>query len=236
MMVQLKHEHITAKLASDIHAGRIRRGERLPGEAALAHRFAVSRNTVRSALAELADAGLISKHSGKGSFVMFDARGSDAQQGWAQASATRRVEARSRVVSIDVRRDDALAAEVGLRSPEIIVVELIRELPAGPVISFECSAVPCTAALRPLPQRGLPDGSLSAVLRRAGLTAHHGRQRVTARPLTADEARVLHRQLGEWFLDSRRTTFDRRGRFVEDMHSLLDPRHFELELQFTEDG
>ncbi|MCC6497600.1 MAG: ADP-ribosylglycohydrolase family protein [Propionibacteriaceae bacterium] len=68
--VPLKHERISAALAGEIEAGHFQPGARLPGEVALAQRFGVSRSTVRTALAELAEGGLIATRTGKGSFVL----------------------------------------------------------------------------------------------------------------------------------------------------------------------
>jgi len=67
--VPLKHERISATLSSEISTGHLKPGVQLPSEVALAQRFGVSRTTVRAALAELIDAGLISTRTGKGSFV-----------------------------------------------------------------------------------------------------------------------------------------------------------------------
>ena len=72
--VPLKHERIAATLASEIAAGRLAPGAQLPGEVALAQRFGVSRTTVRTALAELSEGGLIATRTGKGSFVLPQAR------------------------------------------------------------------------------------------------------------------------------------------------------------------
>ncbi|HSK31842.1 MAG TPA: ADP-ribosylglycohydrolase family protein [Propionicimonas sp.] len=67
--VPLKHERISATLAEEIAAGHLPPGAQLPAELALARRFGVSRTTVRAALAELAQGGLIATRTGKGSFV-----------------------------------------------------------------------------------------------------------------------------------------------------------------------
>ncbi|UXX96562.1 GntR family transcriptional regulator [Streptomyces sp. AD2-2] len=72
--VRLKHQRITEVLAKEIRGGHRPAGEQLPGEHALAQRFGVSRTTVRAALAELAEAGLIATRTGKGSYVLFDGR------------------------------------------------------------------------------------------------------------------------------------------------------------------
>lgn len=56
-------------LEADIAAGRYRPGDQLPTEAQLAQRFGVNRHTVRRALADLADAGLVHARRGAGVFV-----------------------------------------------------------------------------------------------------------------------------------------------------------------------
>lgn len=62
--------HVIADdLRSEIATGRIKTGERLPSEAELASRYAVSTPTLRSALAVLQGEGLVEKIHGKGNFV-----------------------------------------------------------------------------------------------------------------------------------------------------------------------
>jgi GntR family phosphonate transport system transcriptional regulator len=53
----------------DIVGGKLSRGERLPGEIALAERFGVNRHTVRRAIAELAEEGVVRAEQGRGTFV-----------------------------------------------------------------------------------------------------------------------------------------------------------------------
>ncbi|ATW49640.1 GntR family transcriptional regulator [Streptomyces peucetius subsp. caesius ATCC 27952] len=62
--------HVIADdLRNQIATGRIKTGERLPSEAELASRYAVSTPTLRSALAVLQGEGLVEKIQGKGNFV-----------------------------------------------------------------------------------------------------------------------------------------------------------------------
>src|SRR6056297_2452356 len=56
-------------LNADIAAARYAPGDKLPTEAALAARFGVNRHTVRRALGELAEAGVIFTRRGAGAFV-----------------------------------------------------------------------------------------------------------------------------------------------------------------------
>jgi GntR family transcriptional regulator of arabinose operon len=69
-----KHERLRAYLMRELDAGRLRPGDALPTEHALASSAGVSRNTVRQALAALERSGLISRVRGRGTFVHDAAR------------------------------------------------------------------------------------------------------------------------------------------------------------------
>ncbi len=60
---------IANALRSDIAEGRYHPGDKLPTEATLAARFGVNRHTVRRALADLVEAGLVRTRRGSGAFV-----------------------------------------------------------------------------------------------------------------------------------------------------------------------
>ncbi len=64
-----RYETIADALRDEIHAGRLRPGDRLPAEAALVERFRVSLPTVRQALGVLQAEGLVDKSHGRGNFV-----------------------------------------------------------------------------------------------------------------------------------------------------------------------
>jgi GntR family transcriptional regulator len=231
--VRLKHQRITETLAKEIRSGHRPAGEQLPGEHALAQRFGVSRTTVRAALAELSEAGLIATRTGKGSYVLFDGRPLDDRLGWAHALATQGIDTRVRTLAVDARRDERLARQLTLNTTEFVCVERIRELAADAVVvSYERSFLPPVAGVRDLPSRGLGQESLTDVMLRAGLRADHGEQRVSGRRIDGREAELLRREAGDWFLDTRRTSRAADGSFVEHVVSLLDPDHFQLTLEF----
>lgn len=60
------------RLYTDIMDGVYESGTKLPGEATLAAKYNVSRNTLRQALTVLVEDGLVAKMQGKGTFVTFD--------------------------------------------------------------------------------------------------------------------------------------------------------------------
>ncbi len=63
---------VARAVADDIRAGRLKRGERLPGSRSLAEALGVHRNTVLAAYAELADEGWIETSQARGTFVSRD--------------------------------------------------------------------------------------------------------------------------------------------------------------------
>ncbi len=60
---------IAEDIEADIQTGHFIEGARLPTEAALAERFGVNRHTLRRAIGELTDKGLIEATAGRGTFV-----------------------------------------------------------------------------------------------------------------------------------------------------------------------
>lgn len=231
--VNLKHERIASILAREIRSGRVGHGDQLPGEVELARRFAVSRNTVRSALAVLSEDGLITTRTGKGSFVLFDGRPLDDRLGWSHALAQQGVETRVQMLRLAHEEDHELAERLGLDSPDVIVIQRLRVIVGGAAISIERSCIPALDELSDLPERGLDDNSITATLARAGLHLDHGEQRLRGRPLDPEEATLLGRPEGTWFLHTRRVSYTPDNRFAEQVDSLLDPQHFELSLNYT---
>ncbi|GAB3885551.1 GntR family transcriptional regulator [Kibdelosporangium lantanae] len=230
MSGHLKHERIVEQLAKDIRVGRLPNGSQLPGENALAAQFSVSRNTVRQALTELGNQGLIATHSGKGSFVTFDNRTIDDRLGWTRALAEQGVCTATKVVRLELLDDPALAARLDVAGP-FVAIDRVRSIVDGNPISLERSRVPAVGALRELPSRGSVD-HIYDDLRLVGLVPESGEEWVELARLTAEEAALLGRVEGERFLRTRRLTRDQNGQFVEYVESVLDPDRFRLYLTF----
>ena len=72
--MQKKYEQIVGWVNEQIQNGILARGDRLPSENELMERFGVSRQTVRRALEELADDGLVEGRRGSGTYVTANIR------------------------------------------------------------------------------------------------------------------------------------------------------------------
>jgi len=64
-----KHRQIADGLRGIINRGELQPGDILPSEATLCEQYGVSRTTVRAALSTLANEGLVTSESGRGTFV-----------------------------------------------------------------------------------------------------------------------------------------------------------------------
>ena len=64
-----KHSRIFASLSEAIRSGRFSPGDRMPSEAELVREFGVSRITVNRAMRDLAQAGLVQRRRGSGTYV-----------------------------------------------------------------------------------------------------------------------------------------------------------------------
>jgi GntR family transcriptional regulator len=99
------HRQLFLVLHDEIARGALAPGDPLPTEQALCDQFGVSRITVRRALADLADAGLIERRQGVGSFVCNrpPARGNPAGGSFMDELRQTEFETEVDVLEVDVR-------------------------------------------------------------------------------------------------------------------------------------
>ncbi|MEV2211962.1 GntR family transcriptional regulator [Streptomyces sp. NPDC050997] len=226
-----KHHRVAHVLAEEIRAGVHVDGSKLPGEHVLRERFGVSRTTVRQALSALGEQGLIETHAGIGSIVTFDGAPLDQRLGWTRALAEQGTELTTETLRFERIRDEVLAGELNLESPQFIALDRVRRLVGGHGVSLEFSRVPAVAGLADLPERGLDGGSLSRTLTAAGHIPDSSDAHIVVAGLNTDEAEILHRSPGESFLRVAQVYRDTDGDVVEQVTSLLDPARFQLHVR-----
>jgi len=232
MPVSSKRHLVADALRDAIATGRYRAGERLPGEHDLAERFAVSRGTVRAALADLADDEYIATRGGIGSVVTFDGAALDPRGGWARSIAASGTEVTTRILRLARLDDPRLQAEVDAAEATFVAVDRLRTVVGGRPVSLERSVLPYVGRLAAATTDGLVDDSLTATIAEAGLVPAEAEQWVDVVPLDLDDAALLDRAAGTPFLRSRRVSRTAEGAFVERVDSLLDPDRFRLHMRF----
>jgi GntR family transcriptional regulator len=229
-----KYKRIADSLTDRIRRGEIGRGSRLPGELDLAETYEVSRSTIRQALAELQQAGLIETWTGAGSFVRYDGAYLDDQIGWSEALARQGIETHALILQLDRITDAGLAQDLGLTDGVFLALDRVRSTQSGEAISLERSRLPWRKGYAKVLRHGLVEGSLQKTLEGLDIRSIGGSEAVALARLTAEEASLLGRSKGDAFLATRRTVHGVDGRVVERVDSLLHPGHFKLQFNFGE--
>lgn len=227
-----RHRVIARQIQDEILTGRMRSGDRLAGENALARRFDVSRGTVRKALAWLAEERLIDTRSGSGSFVAFDGQQVDTAEGWSSALLSAGVVSSSTILRCEVRPDPELSVNVRSATLNFLFLDRIRRIEDGTAVSIERSRLPAVGRIADVPALGLVNDSLAATMREAELVPRHGDQWAQVTSLDAEDAAHLGMHAGDPVLHTMSTAWSVDGAFVERVTSLLDPAHFRLRMTF----
>ena len=202
-------------LEQAIEDGRLPRGARLESELDLAEQLGISRPTMRAAIKQLVDKGLLIRRRGIGTTV-----------------APRPVRRAVALTSLydDLKREGreprtrVLALEEVLCPPD--VAEHLGLEPTAPVLSFERlriagsdpialmhNVVP--AGLLELGRGDLERTGLYDVFRENGITPHVATQQVGARKAGAEEAELLEIEPGDPVLTMSRVAYDTGGRPIE---------------------
>ncbi len=211
-----RYLQLSRHIGRAITEGTLHEGQQLPAERDLAELADVSRVTVRKAVAELVEAGLIEQRRGAGSFVMGSAPKTE-QSLSTLVSFTENMQARGRVSTSRVldrglfppSPDEIMA--LGL-SPSVSVarIERLRSADDTPM-AIERSSLPSDI----LPDPEAVETSLYAVLRRRGQAPSRAIQRVTAVNVKGADAQLLCLPENTAILQIDRTAYLENGRPVE---------------------
>ncbi len=212
---------IADALAADISAGRLAPGERLATEFELAERFAVNRHTLRRAMAELADQGLLRIEQGRGTFVNQTAI--DYTLGkrtrFSENLLRQRVTAGHRLLSVETAvAPPNVAADLAIpEQAPIIRLETLGVADGVPIsYAIHSLALPRFAAIG---ERLRELGSLTDALAACGVPDYARKvTRLLARPPTEREALHLDQSLARPVLQTEAVNIDPNG--VPTHHTL----------------
>lgn len=211
--VPLYHQ-LAEQLRAAITSGRLLPGDQLENEIALAERLNLARPTVRQAIQELADRGLVLRRRGIGTMV-------------ANPKVHRRAELTSlyddlaraggcpatSVLRHELVRDERVAAALDLPArTELLSVVRLRFSGDRPLALMRNWLPP---AYHGISREALEESGLYAMLRKRGARPVVAAQSIGARPPTAEERRHLMLKAAEPVLTMSRTAFDAGGNAVE---------------------
>jgi GntR family transcriptional regulator len=218
-------EEVRRALADQIGSGRLRPGQRLGAERALASELGVSRATLRQALAVLEEGGLIRRIPGRGGGT-FVAKGKIERDlsrivGVPALLRSQGVLAGTRVVSARLAEADDVTAQALRTRPGELIVDLVRiRLADGLPFSLEHARFPARRfpGLLELPLGG---SVYELIEEHFGVQPAEATERIEVALASADEAAILDIDPGAPLLAISRTTADSDGEPMEFSRDLF---------------
>lgn len=242
-----KYHQIYLVLREQLQEGRFVHG--LPGELELTRHFGVGRVTVRRALEQLVEEGLIVREAGRGTRPTTRAeQGSRANtqapapypasrltgllDNLVQASRSTSVKVLDwRVIQASAEMAQALQVPEGAKLRKAV---RRRSASAGPV-SLITTYVPDELALR-FGRKELSVKPMLQLLQESGLELGRARQTVSARQADAQVAAELQVAVGTALLQVRRLVYDSQDRPVQLLHGLYRPDRYEYQMELSQVG
>jgi len=206
------YQQLMRRLKNDVVAGVYPAGARIPSEQALCDIYGVSRVTVRKAMLDLVQEGLLVRRQGKGTFVADARLTRDLQHitSFTQACRDMGRQASSRVVDCkreSARPEDALRLQL---DPAAEVIELCRlRLCDDEPVMLEYNRFPTACDFI---EREPLTGSLYALLRAHGLVPSRAIHDISLGHATPVVSRYLATAAGEAMLLLDETVFDQYDR------------------------
>ncbi|MCU0763160.1 MAG: GntR family transcriptional regulator [Hydrogenophaga sp.] len=242
-----KYHQIYLVLRQRLRDGQFDAG--LPGELALMEQFGVARVTVRRALMQLAEEGLIRREPGRGTRVVRPQDLDAPMQASTVASARQPrltgllenlvamgMRTKVKVLAVERLRAPADVAEVLRlsRSDWVQKAERVRSTADGP-LSHITTWVP-DAISSGFGKRELTQKPLLVLLEESGVKVGRAEQTISARLADVAMARHLDVAVGSALLAVRRLIYDEDDRPVQWLHGLYRPDRYEYQMQLSRVG
>lgn len=231
--VPLYHQ-VASKLEGAIRDQTLPPGSRLENEIALAARLGLSRPTIRRAIQDLVDKGLLVRRRGIGTQVV-------------QGKVTRSVELTSLYEDLSRlgQKPQTVVLESARAKATATIAETLGVEVGSPVLhlkrlrSADGVAIAVLDNVLPEPFLDLDLGELERhglyqLLRARGVTMRVAKQRIGARSATASEAELLDLAADAAVLTMSRTAYDSSGRAVEYGAHCYRPDLYSFEITLVE--
>ena len=242
-----KYHQVYLVLREQLHEGRFDAG--MPGELALMAQFGVARVTVRRALAQLSQEGLIERAPGRGTRPVPKAHSAESTRAAAASGAqtARLTGLLENLVIMGLRTTVKVLSVKHLPAPDE-VAKALRLPPAEPVQKAErvrsTAEGPLSHITTWVPQaiaggfgrRELAQKPILVLLEESGVRVGRAEQTISARLADAEMARHLDVAVGSALLAVRRLIYDEDERPVQWLHGLYRPDRYEYQMQLSRVG
>jgi len=220
------YHQLMQRISADIEKGTYPTGSRIPPEHELEQLYQVSRVTVRRALAELTNAGLLERKQGKGTFVSMPRMRQDLKNLHSFHDSCKLNGAVPSTDVILIRETAALPAdaeELNL-APGSRVLETLRVRKAdGVPVVLEQNRF--TLAYAYLQDQDLK-GSLYGLLREYGIEAKLASHDVSLAYATEEQAALLETETGAPLIRLHEVIYDQRERPIHNSVQLIRGERF----------
>ena len=234
-----KARRIYLLLSERIATGDLAAGARLPGEPSLAAEHGVSRMTVRRALDQLAQTGVVERRPGVGTFVrggsVVRAIRAELSDVFAHLKEMGRRTGVRLLSFAYVTPPEAIAEALGLdrghRTQRSVRVRLIDGAPFSWLTTHVPESVGDTYS-----EAELATMPLLELLERSGVIAERASQTIGATLAGPEVAEALQVEIGAPLLSLTRVVHDASGRGVEHLHALYRPDRFSFQMDLLRIG
>jgi GntR family transcriptional regulator len=231
-----KTRQVYLVLRDRIASGRLDNQGSLPAEQALAAEYGVSRVTVRRALAELEQEGLISRRRGAGTFVQGKGGAKPIVADFSDVLANLVAMGREtavRLLAFDYREPPAAIARTlklaaGEKTQFSVRIRLIDGKPFSHLTTHVPQRIGVTYGEADLAAR-----PLLFLLERSGVKIERATQQVTAVLASPEVAAALDVEVGSALLGTTRIVFAADGSGVEHLSALYRPDRYALQMEMV---
>jgi DNA-binding GntR family transcriptional regulator len=225
---------VAVKLEQAILDGTLPAGARLENEISFGERLGLSRPTVRRAIQDLVDKGLLVRRRGIGTQVVHGqvTRGVEltSLHEDLERSGKKATTKLLSLATIKATKKDAEHLGVAL-GDDVLWIRRLR-LADGVAVSVMENWLPsefCDITVDDLATHGLYQ-----LLRSRGVSLRVAKQRIGARKANTDEAKLLDIEKGSALLTMDRTAYDNSGRAIEYGHHCYRPDLYSFEVTLVE--
>lgn len=222
---------VVQEILTGIDAGNLARDNgALPSETELSQRFAVSRATIREALSQLEQRGVVTRRHGVGTFASQLPRiDAGLEELESLETLSQRIGLKTRMGQPTIEERAATSAEAKCLqiSAETLVLSVARVITTGKQpIAFLVDVVPTTILQRQNLDRTFRGSVLDLLIRRGDLSLSHSRTDIMIESANKTIARQLNLQPGEPLHKLEAQLFTRDGRVIDYSQSYFVPGYF----------
>lgn len=206
---------LSQELERAIREGEVKPGEHIETEVDLAHRLGLSRPTVRQAIQDLVNKGLLVRRRGVGTQVVHAQmkRAVELTSLFDDLSEAQHTPS-TKVLSMSVKAaDEHLSETLRIKQGDRVLNIRRLRLMDGEPLAIMRNWIP--ADMLSTSRDELEETGLYELMRRQGLSVRVANQRISAETAGAADARLLEIRSGAPLLVMERTAFDDAGRVIE---------------------